>query len=165
MPRHIAPELWILSNWKYLWKVLQVCVRIELETNDISCADWCCAKWSTLTPYFGSHPCIYVQELGNPHLNQNWLDLDSSALRSSKETACASTSATFGFQTREEKSSEEMANKIILCFALCVLFHAIDVESRPRKLSYGCLFKQSFIIKVFLVAKAKKLSAFRILEW
>ena len=105
-----------------------------------------------------------MQELGNPHLNQNWLDLDSSALRSSKETACASTSATFGFQTREEKSSEEMANKIILCFALCVLFHAIDVESRPRKLSYGCLFKQSFIIKVFLVAKAKKLSAFRILE-
>ena len=104
-----------------------------------------------------------MQELGNPYLNPNWLGLDSRARRSSKETACASTS-TFGFQTRERKSSEEMANKIILCFALCVLFHAIDVESRPRKLSYGCLFKQSFIIKVFLVAKAKELSAFRILE-
>ena len=106
-----------------------------------------------------------MQELGNPHLNPNWLDLDSRALRSSKETACASTS-TFGFQTREEKSSGEMANKIILCFALFVLFHAIDVESRPRKLSYGPLFvdlRHHFnIIKVFFGSKGKKLSAFRI---
>ena len=101
-----------------------------------------------------------MQELENPHLNPNWLDLDSRARRSSKETACAST-ATFGFQTREEKSSGEMANKMIFCFALCVLFHAIDVESRPRKLSYVCLFKMSFIIKVFFGSKSKKY--FRIL--
>ena len=80
-----------------------------------------------------------MQELGNPHLNPNWLDLDSRALRSSEETAWAST-ATFGFQTREEKTTGEMANKIMFCFALCVLFHAIDVESRPRKLSYSPLF-------------------------
>ena len=76
---------------------------------------------------------MYVQELGNPYLNPNWLDLDSRALRSNKETACASTS-TFGFQTRGGKSSGEMANKIILCFALFALFHAIDVESRPLEL-------------------------------
>ena len=97
-----------------------------------------------------------MQELGNPHLNPNWLDLQSRARRSSKETACALT-PTFGIQTRGEKSSGEMAIKMIFCFALCVLFHVIDVESRPRKLSYGCLFKMSLIIKVFLAAEAKKL--------
>ena len=106
-----------------------------------------------------------MQELGNPHLNPNWLDLQSRARRSSKETACALT-PTFGFQTRGEKSSGEMAIKMIFCFALCVLFHAIDVESRPRKLSYGPLFvdlRHHFnIIKVFFGSKGKKLSAFRI---
>ena len=106
-----------------------------------------------------------MQELGTPHLNPHWLDLDSRALRSSKETACALT-PTFGIQTRGEKSSGEMAIKMIFCFALCVLFHAIDVESRPRKLSYGPLFvdlRHHFnIIKVFFGSKSKKLSAFRI---
>ena len=49
-----------------------------------------------------------------------------------------------------------MAIKIIFCFALCVLFHVIDVESRPRKLSYGCLFKMSFIIKLFFGSESIK---------
>ena len=101
-----------------------------------------------------------MQELGNPHLNPNWLDRDSRALRSSKETACALT-PTFGIQTRGEKSSGEMAIKMIFCFALCVLFHVIDVESRPRKLSYGPLFvdlRHHFnIIKVFFGSKSKNL--------
>ena len=34
-----------LEQLKYLWKVLKVSIRIE--TNDISYADWCCAKCST----------------------------------------------------------------------------------------------------------------------